>query len=67
MPLAGVTDPEHVVAEIATSLGVAATPHADVQAALADHFRGDSVLLVLDNFEHVLAAAPALSELLDQG
>ena len=64
--LAGVIEPELVIAEVAAALGVAAAPNLDLQAALAERLRGDETLLVIDNFEHVLPAAPQLSELLDR-
>jgi predicted ATPase/DNA-binding CsgD family transcriptional regulator len=66
VPLAGVLEPDLVVAEIAASLGVTAAPHPDLQGALADHLRSETALLVLDNFEHVLPAAPDVRALLDR-
>jgi len=61
--LAGVRNPELVVGAIAAALGVpeGARPAAD---ALAEHLRERTLLLLVDNFEQVDAAAPALSALL---
>jgi non-specific serine/threonine protein kinase len=61
--LAAIPDPELVATTVARAAGVAeagATPVQDSLAAL----RGAETLLVLDNFEHVLAAAPLVSDLM---
>jgi predicted ATPase/class 3 adenylate cyclase len=64
--LATTTSPEDVVPAIATAIGaegeVSGSPLEAVVARLRD--RGP-VLLVLDNCEHLVAAAPALSALLE--
>ena len=57
VPLATVTDPELVEPTIAQALGA--------QTGLAQHVGANAMLLVLDNLEQVLAAAPRLSELLE--
>lgn len=62
--LAAVIDPELVASTIATELGVkeeGARPTADV---LKDHLADKEMLLVLDNFEQVVDAAPLVAELL---
>ncbi len=56
VPLAGVTDPELVLPEIARTL-----PARD---DLLGYLRGKQLLLLLDNFEHLLAAVPDLASLL---
>jgi predicted ATPase/DNA-binding CsgD family transcriptional regulator len=61
--LVPVADPELVMAAIASALGVTETAGAvmtQVQHALA----GRNMLLILDNIEHVIGAAPAIAELL---
>jgi predicted ATPase len=63
VPLAPVRDPGLVAAAIAGTLGVAA-PDSQVADALRAHLRPRSMLLVLDNFEHVLDAAPLVAGLL---
>jgi len=56
--LAGLGEPELVLPTIAQTLGA--------RGELSEHLRGQELLLLLDNAEHLLAAAPALGELLDQ-
>ena len=56
VPLAGLADPEVVSAEIARTIGV--------REDLAGSLRGKDLLLLLDNFEHLLDAAPSVGELL---
>ena len=53
-----------VVPTIAQTLGVAAGPGETLEGALADHLRDRELLLLVDNFEHMLEAATALSALL---
>jgi predicted ATPase/DNA-binding SARP family transcriptional activator len=62
--LAALRDPELVLAEIAAALEVA--DGRDAHAALSAHLRERSVLLVIDNFEQVDEAAPALTRLLGE-
>jgi DNA-binding transcriptional LysR family regulator/predicted ATPase len=57
--LAPLRDPDDVAAAIADVLLVPADQ-------LADRLRGARILLLLDNFEHLLEAAPLVSELLEQ-
>lgn len=54
-----VTDPGQVVETVAQALGVTTTGAGDV-AAVADAIRGRSILLLLDNCEHVVDQAAAL-------
>ncbi|MEO8437679.1 MAG: AAA family ATPase, partial [Chloroflexota bacterium] len=64
VPLEPIRDPMLVAPKIAGAVGVAdggARPIADV---LADWLRDKRVLLVLDNFEQVIAAAPIVADLL---
>ena len=60
--LAPVADPASVVAEVARALGVQDEPHATIDVSLADYLRFKSMLLLLDNCEHVIGAAAALAE-----
>jgi len=64
VPLAAISDPDFVLPAIAQALELRETAARseleEVQRALGDH----SFLLLLDNFEHVLAAAPMLADLL---
>jgi predicted ATPase/DNA-binding CsgD family transcriptional regulator len=61
VPLASVRDPALVPATIAGALGLRSPETID---ALRDFFRPRTTLLVLDNVEHVLAAGPAIVDLL---
>lgn len=63
--LAPVTDPAFVLHEIAERLGVSPTMDTPVLPALQTALRDTRTLLVLDNFEHVVEAAPQLVALLD--
>ena len=62
--LAPLADPALVPSAIATVLGVRADGGQPLPEALATALRDKRSLLVLDNFEHVLAAAPFVGELL---
>jgi excisionase family DNA binding protein len=62
--LAPVRDPDLVPLAIAQALGVAASGDEHPLAALISLLRAVSMLLVLDNFEHVVEAAPLVAELL---
>jgi predicted ATPase len=57
------TDPERVPASIADALGLPALGP-DQESALARFLHGRRRLLVLDNFEHLLDAAPVVTRLL---
>jgi len=62
--LAPLTDPDLVFAAIAQVVGVPeARGRSRTQGVIAN-LRGKQVLLVLDNFEHLLTTAPGLAELL---
>ena len=65
--LSSITDPALVLSNIASSLGVREEPGPDLFDTLAEYFRDRDLLLVLDNFEHVIEAAPAIGRLLDAG
>jgi len=56
VPLAPLRDPELVLVTAAQALGA--------KDGLAEHLADKSLLLLFDNFEHVVEAAPHLSELL---
>lgn len=65
IPLATIDDPYFVGASIARGLGL--HPARDnVEAELIALLRPRQMLLVLDNFEHVVAASPVISKLLEQ-
>ena len=62
--LAPIVDPALVPSAIAGVLDVGEPAQKSLLESLVDHLRGLSVLLVLDNFEQVLPAAPLVAELL---
>jgi predicted ATPase/class 3 adenylate cyclase len=55
VPLGGLSDPELVLPTIAQTIGAGDD--------LQEHLRGRELLLLLDNLEHLPAAAPAVGEL----
>jgi predicted ATPase/class 3 adenylate cyclase len=64
--LAALRDPELVMPAVAQTLGVKEQPGETIVQTLAGSLREQTLLLLLDNFEQVLEAAPALAELLGQ-
>ncbi|MGB9478946.1 MAG: protein kinase, partial [Candidatus Acidiferrum sp.] len=67
VPLAVVNDPSLVIVAIAQTLGARETGGRATIESVKENLRnvyGAPLLLVVDNFEHVLSAAPLLAELL---
>jgi predicted ATPase/DNA-binding SARP family transcriptional activator len=64
VPLAAIEEPERVVPVVAQALGVLEREGQSAFDALAAHLAGRSALLVLDNFEQVIGAAPDVARLL---
>ena len=62
--LAPVTDPRLVLPSIAQGIGLPDSKGRPLVEHLADHLRDGKLLIVLDNFEHLLPAAAAVAELL---
>jgi predicted ATPase/DNA-binding CsgD family transcriptional regulator len=60
VPLQSVRDPDLVVGTIARVLGLF-DGEGDLEQRLIAHLEGSRVLLVVDNFEHVIEAAPSLA------
>jgi len=64
--LAPIADPKLVISAIASALGLRETGERPLLAAIADHLSSmGRMLLLLDNFEQVAAAAGLVRELLD--
>ncbi len=63
MPLADLRDPAQVAAQIGRALGLPDRA-LDPTAALRDHLRDRELLLLLDNYEQLLPAAPLVADLL---
>ncbi len=62
--LAPLRDPARVITAIAQVLRVKEVPERALAEALSLHLRQKHLLLLLDNFEHVVAAAPVIADLL---
>ena len=65
VPLSAIYDPELVPSAIAQALSISTTGSRRPIDALLDYLRQKRTLLVLDNFEQVLGAAPVASRLLE--
>ena len=63
--LASVDTPTLVVPTVCRTLGLRETPGEKPQSALRAHLREKRLLLVVDNFEHVLEAAPEVAGLVE--
>ncbi len=64
IPLSSIAEPTLLASEIAHALGVSETSGQGPEEALAGYLRDRQVLLVLDNFEHLLDGAPLAARLL---
>ena len=65
VPLSAISDPELVPSAIAQALAISTTGRHRPIDALLDHLREKQTLLILDNFEQVLDAAPVARQLLE--
>lgn len=65
VPLATVPDPAGLIPAIAAALGLRETGERPLRAVLAEHLAGRELLLLLDNLEQLLEAAPLVAELLE--
>src|SRR5215472_15212203 len=66
VPLAPVRDPGLVPSTIAQSIGLQDARDRPLMEHLVSQLRGRQLLIVLDNFEHLLAAAPVVTRLLQE-
>ena len=64
VPLAPISDPDLVVPAIARTFGLGETGERSLLELLQAYLREKHLLLLLDNFEQVVAAAPVVTELL---
>jgi predicted ATPase/DNA-binding CsgD family transcriptional regulator len=62
--LSAITDPKRVLPTIAHTLGLHGSTHRSYIERLNTYLRDKHLLLILDNFEQILPAAPLLSTLL---
>lgn len=66
VPLDEVRDAELVMIRLAQALGIRHHAHRPALETVVERLTGLRVLLVLDNMEHLLPAAPALADLVDR-
>jgi len=66
IPLARITDPGLVPSEIVSTLGVTEKGGQSIGETIKEFLRDKAMLLVLDNFEQVVSAAPIAAELLHE-
>jgi predicted ATPase/class 3 adenylate cyclase len=64
VPLAAIREPALVASSIAQTLGIQEKAGQGLLDSLKEHLQDTQMLLVLDNFEQVVAAAPLVAELL---
>ena len=62
--LAAIRDPTLIIPTFAQALGLVESPHRLLFDSLKDFLHNRQTLLLVDNFEQVISAAPLLSELL---
>ena len=62
--LAPLSDPGLVASSIAQILGLRAASHRSLMDRLVSYLRERQMLIVLDNFEHILGGAPLVVDLL---
>lgn len=62
--LSGVSDPERFLPVVGRALGIRESAERTITEALQSIIGDDRILLVLDNMEQILAAAPQVAELL---
>lgn len=65
VPLAALRDPSLVASEIVDALKIKDPAPSTQAALLKEHLRDRETLIVLDNFEQLVAAAPLISDLLE--
>jgi predicted ATPase/transcriptional regulator with XRE-family HTH domain len=66
VPLVSLTSPQFIALAIADVLGFVFSGPVDPHSQILSYLRGKSLLLLLDNLEHLLEAGKLLSELLQQ-
>jgi predicted ATPase/DNA-binding SARP family transcriptional activator len=65
VPLAQTPGPEFLLGAIAEALRVPLYPGSDPKGQLLERLKGQSILLMLDNFEHLLTGVGLITELLE--
>jgi predicted ATPase/DNA-binding SARP family transcriptional activator len=64
IPLAGLSSPEFLATAIADTIGYSFSGQATPEAQLLDYLREKEMLLLVDNFEHLLDGAGLLAEIM---
>jgi len=64
VPLAQLSSADQILPALAEKLGVQSPPSGDLQQALLEHLCGRQLILLLDNFEHLLPGALLIHDLL---
>ncbi len=64
VPLASVTDPTLLASTVAQALGLRQQGTVSIESTVKQHLSTKAMLLILDNFEHLLSAAFFVSDLL---
>jgi len=62
--LAPIDEPQYVLSSIARVFGLKETSDKSMLEMINNHIRTKSMLIILDNFEHLIDAGPTLSDLL---
>ena len=63
VPLAPISDPSLVASTVAQTLGIREVGGGPILDSLKDYLRDKNLLLLLDNFEQILPAAPLVADL----
>jgi predicted ATPase/DNA-binding CsgD family transcriptional regulator len=66
IPLQAITSPQYLVAAVLEQLGIRSQRMDDPSAQLLRFLKDKRLLLVLDNFEHLLAASDIIARILEQ-
>ncbi len=66
VPLVTVVDPTQVPSALVSALGLTATAKRTPQSQLIEYLRRKTALLILDNFEQIVEAAPLIATLLSE-
>ena len=65
VPLAPLRDPDLIPSVLAETLGVRDVADRALWETVKQHLRGKKMLLLLDNFEHLLSAVPVVADLVE--
>jgi len=66
VPLAGVSSVESIVPSILQALGLKQAEQVDLKQQLINYLQDKELIIILDNFEHLVEGAGLVSELLEQ-